>query len=137
MLGYGRAYGLRWAALRYFNAAGADPDGELGEAHDPEPHLVPRLIEAAKGKLGPVEIYGVGYPTEDGTAVRDHVRVSDLADAHVSALRYLLSQGESCALNLGTGRGASVRQVVTAVERVSGAAINVKPAPRRLGDPPH
>ena len=127
MLGYGRAYGLRWAALRYFNAAGADPDGELGEAHDPEPHLVPRLIEAAKGKLGPV----------DGTAVRDHVRVSDLADAHVSALRYLLSQGESCALNLGTGRGASVRQVVTAVERVSGAAINVKPAPRRLGDPPH
>jgi UDP-glucose-4-epimerase GalE len=133
---YGRAYGLRWAALRYFNAAGADPDGELGEVHDPEPHLVPRLIEAAKTKVGSVEIYGVDYPTEDGTAVRDYVHVSDLADAHVSALQHLLARGESTALNLGTGRGASVRQVVTAVERVSGAKIDVKPAPRRPGDPP-
>lgn len=132
---YGRAYGLRWAALRYFNAAGADPDGELGEMHNPETHLIPRLIEAALGRLGCVEIYGTDYPTEDGTAVRDYVHVSDLAEAHVAALQHLLSGHESFSANLGTGRGASVQEVVAAVEKISGAAIQAKLAPRRSGDP--
>ncbi len=133
---YGRAYGLRWAALRYFNAAGADPSGELGEVHNPETHLVPRLIEAALGRLESVEIYGVDYPTEDGTAVRDYVHVLDLAEAHVAALQHLLSGGESFSENLGTGHGVSVREVITAVERVSDSTINAKTAPRRVGDPP-
>lgn len=132
---YGQAYGLRWAALRYFNAAGADPDGELGEMHVPETHLIPRVIEAALGKLESVEIYGDDYPTKDGTAIRDYVHVSDLAEAHVSALQHLLSGGENLAANLGTGRGASVREVITAVEKVSGALIKAKIAPRRPGDP--
>jgi UDP-glucose-4-epimerase GalE len=132
---YGRAYGLRWTALRYFNAAGADPGGELGEVHIPETHLIPRLIEAALGRLESVEIYGGNYPTEDGTAIRDYVHVSDLAEAHVAALQYLLSGGESFAANLGTGRGASVREVITAVGKVSGTTINSKLAPRRPGDP--
>jgi UDP-glucose-4-epimerase GalE len=133
---YGLAYGLRWAALRYFNAAGADPDGDLGEVHDPETHLVPRLIEAALGRLETVEIFGADYPTDDGTAVRDYVHVLDLAEAHVATLRYLLSGGESFSANLGTGRGASVREVIGSVERVSGTTINTKLAPRRPGDPP-
>ncbi len=133
---YGRAYGLRWAALRYFNAAGADPEGELGEVHNPETHLVPRLIEAALGRLDSVEIYGGDYPTEDGTAVRDYVHVQDLAEAHVTALQHLLSGGESFSANLGTGRGASVREVITCVERVSGTTINTKLASRRPGAPP-
>ncbi len=133
---YGRAYGLRWAALRYFNAAGADPSGELGEVHNPETHLVPRLIEAALGRLESVEIFGVDYPTEDGTAVRDYVHVLDLAEAHVAAVQHLLSGGESFSANLGTGHGVSVREVITAVERVSDSTINAKTAPRRVGDPP-
>jgi UDP-arabinose 4-epimerase len=133
---YGRAYGLRWAALRYFNAAGADSSGDLGEVHNPETHLMPRLIEAALGRLKSVEIYGVDYPTKDGTAVRDYVHVQDLAEAHVAALQYLLSGGESFSANLGTGHGVSVREVITAVERVSGAAIDAQTAPRREGDPP-
>jgi len=132
---YGQAYGLRWAALRYFNAAGADPDGELGELHVPETHLIPRVIDAALGKLESVEIYGDDYPTKDGTAIRDYVHVSDLAEAHVSALQHLLSGGENFAANLGTGRGASVREVITAVEKVSGALIKATIAPRRPGDP--
>ena len=133
---YGSAYGLRWAALRYFNAAGADSSGDLGEVHNPETHLVPRLIEATLGRLKSVEIYGVDYPTEDGTAVRDYVHVQDLAEAHVAALQYLLSGGESFSANLGTGHGVSVREAITAVERVSGVAIDAKTAPRREGDPP-
>lgn len=133
---YGRAYGLRWAALRYFNAAGADPDGELGEVHNPETHLVPRLIEAALGRLESVEIYGADYSTDDGTAVRDYVHVLDLAEAHVATLQYLLSGGKSFSANLGTGRGASVREVITAVERVSRTRIKTKLALRRPGDPP-
>lgn len=133
---YGRAYGLRWAALRYFNAAGADPGGEIGESHSPETHLIPRLIEKAMGTLDSVEVYGIDYPTADGTAIRDYVHVSDLADAHVTTLQHLISGGENFAANLGTGRGASVREVIAAVEHVSGAAIDVKIAPRRPGDPP-
>jgi UDP-arabinose 4-epimerase len=133
---YGRAYGLRWAALRYFNAAGADPSGELGEVHNPETHLVPRLIEATLGRLESVEIYGIDYPTKDGTAIRDYVHVLDLAEAHVAALQRLISGGESFSANLGTGQGVSVREVISAVERVSGTMINAKTASRREGDPP-
>jgi UDP-arabinose 4-epimerase len=132
---YGRAYDLRWAVLRYFNAAGADPEGELGEAHNPETHLLPIVMEAAAGKRDAVEIYGVDYPTPDGTCIRDYIHVSDLAEAHVLALQRLLSQAGSFAINLGTGRGVSVREIVGAVERVVGAAIDVRLAPRRPGDP--
>jgi UDP-arabinose 4-epimerase len=133
---YGRAYDLRWAALRYFNAAGADPEQELGELHDPETHLLPLVIEAAMGKRDGVELFGVDYPTADGTAVRDYIHVSDLADAHVIALQKLLSGAESFSVNLGTGCGISGRQIVAAVERVVGTKVNVKPALRRPGDPP-
>ena len=133
---YGAAHGLRSVALRYFNAAGADPDGELGEEHDPETHLVPLAIGAALGRRGPLQIYGTGYPTADGTAVRDYVHVADLADAHVRALDYLEAGGESTALNLGSGRGYSVRQIVAAVERIAGRELPRREAAPRPGDPP-
>jgi UDP-arabinose 4-epimerase len=133
---YGQAYGLRWAALRYFNAAGADGDGEIGEDHDPETHLVPLVLQAALGRRECVEIYGTDYPTPDGTAIRDYIHVADLADAHLLALRWLLSGGEPLALNLGTGAGHSVREVIAAAEKVCGASIPVRAAARRAGDPP-
>ena len=132
----GTAHGLGWAALRYFNAAGADPDGELGEAHDPETHLVPNAILAALGRAPALEIFGTDYDTPDGTAVRDYVHVTDLADAHVRALEHLLGGGESMAINLGTGRGHSVREVLDAVERIAGTPVPSRAAPRRPGDPP-
>lgn len=132
---YGRAYNLRWASLRYFNAAGADPDGELGEVHDPETHVLPLVIQTAMGKRGTVEVFGVDYPTADGTCIRDYIHVSDLAEAHVIALQHILSNAESFSVNLGTGRGISVREMVAAVERLAGVAINLRPAPRRPGDP--
>jgi UDP-glucose-4-epimerase GalE len=134
--GYGQAYKMRWAALRYFNASGADPEGELGEEHNPETHLIPLAIRAALGKSPHVEIYGTDYSTPDGTAVRDYIDVSDLADAHVRALGYLMEGGESVALNLGTGQGHSVREVMAAVERVSRQRVPAREAPRRAGDPP-
>jgi UDP-arabinose 4-epimerase len=121
--------------LRYFNAAGADPDGELGEEHNPETHLVPRAVRAALSQ-SELEIYGEDYTTPDGTAVRDYIHVSDLADAHVLALRYLCGGGESCALNLGTGRGYSVREVIRAVEEITECNIKPRIMPRRDGDPP-
>jgi UDP-arabinose 4-epimerase len=133
---YGQAYGLRSVVLRYFNAAGADPDGELGEEHDPEPHLIPRVIQTVLGRLSEVEIYGDDYPTPDGTAVRDYIHVTDLATAHVLALQHLLRGGPSLALNLGTGRGYSVREVIRTVEKISRRQINVVPKPRREGEPP-
>ncbi len=133
---YGAAYGLRSVALRYFNAAGADPDAEIGEDHDPEPHLVPRVLMAAAGALPEVEVFGTDYPTPDGTCVRDYVHVSDLGDGHVRALEYLLGGGAGTALNLGTGRGHSVREVIAAAERVTGRRVPVRYAPRRPGDPP-
>jgi UDP-arabinose 4-epimerase len=133
---YGQAHGLRWVALRYFNAAGADPEGELGEEHHPEPHLIPRIVEAALGDRPNVEIYGSDYPTPDGTAIRDYIHVTDLAEAHSLALSYLLEGGENAAINLGTGKGHSVQQVVSAIERVVGRRISTKEASRRLGDPP-
>lgn len=133
---YSEAYGLRYMALRYFNAAGADPEGEIGEAHDPETHLIPIIIEAARGIRSHVSIFGTDYPTPDGTAIRDYVHVMDLADAHVLALRHLVDGGACGALNLGTENGSSVREVIAAVERVSGQPIEVREAARRAGDPP-
>lgn len=133
---YEAAYGLRSVALRYFNAAGADPDGELGENHDPETHLVPRTIRAALGIDPVLEVYGGDYPTDDGTAVRDFVHVADIAQAHVLALEHLIDEGPSSALNLGVGRGYSVREVVATVERVTGRRVPTRHRPRRPGDPP-
>jgi UDP-glucose-4-epimerase GalE len=132
---YAVAHDLRSVALRYFNAAGADPDGEIGEDHDPETHLIPLAIGAALGKRAPLQIYGTDYPTPDGTAVRDYVHVTDLADAHVSALDYLEAGGENSAFNLGTGRGYSVREVVAAVERIAGRELPRREAAPRAGDP--
>lgn len=133
---YGIAYGLRWVALRYFNAAGADPEGLLGEDHNPEPHLIPRAISAALGSGDVLEIYGTDYPTPDGTAVRDYLHVADLAEAHLTALAYLDKGGESTAFNLGTGQGHSVREVAAMVERVSGRKVPARETGRRTGDPP-
>src|SRR5260370_33505708 len=123
-------------ALRYFNAAGADPDGEIGEDHEPETHLIPRVLRAALGTGDPVEIYGTDYPTPDGTAIRDYIHVSDLADAHRRALLHLEGGGDSVQLNLGTGKGCSVREVIAAVERVGGRQVPRREAARRPGDPP-
>ena len=130
------AHGLKSVALRYFNAAGADPDAEIGEDHTPETHLIPLVIESALGQRSHVEIYGTDYATEDGSAVRDYIHVLDLADAHVRALQYLQNRGESVALNLGTGSGSSVREVIAAVEKNSGRQVPFKESPRRAGDPP-
>jgi UDP-glucose-4-epimerase GalE len=130
------AHGLQHVALRYFNAAGADPDGELGECHDPETHAIPLAVQAALGSGATFEIYGTDYPTPDGTAIRDYIHVTDLVEAHVKALRYLLEGGASVALNLGTGRGHSVREVLAAIARATGREIPTRLAPRRAGDPP-
>jgi UDP-arabinose 4-epimerase len=128
------AHGLPWMALRYFNAAGADPDGEIGEVHDPETHLVPLTIEAARGGR-PLQIFGDDYETPDGTCVRDYIHVSDIADAHVLAIKHLLEGGESCALNLANARGYSVKEVIATVARVAGNAVKSQTVPRRPGDP--
>lgn len=133
---YREAYGMRSVALRYFNAAGSDPDGEIGENHDPETHILPLVIQTALGQRDCFSIFGNDYPTPDGTAVRDYIHVSDLADAHLRALTYLTNGGESTAINLGTGKGYSVRQIVEAVERLSGLPVAVKELPCRAGDPP-
>lgn len=134
---YGSAYGLRSVALRYFNAAGADADGEIGENHDPETHLIPLVVQATLGQRPHVEVYGTDYATPDGTAIRDYIHVTDLAEAHVLALRYLIDGGESTAMNLGTSRGYSVREVIAAVERCAGGRkVPFRDAPRRQGDPP-
>ena len=130
------AHGLHYAALRYFNAAGADPDGEIGEDHDPETHLIPLLIRAAKGKGPPLSVFGTDYQTPDGTAIRDYIHVTDLADAHVRALEYLEHGGDSTCLNLGTGHGYSVREVINTFENVASCPVPFRDAPRRAGDPP-
>jgi UDP-glucose-4-epimerase GalE len=129
-----RAYGIAWTALRYFNAAGADPDGVLGEDHDPEIHVIPRAIDSALGRA-PFAIYGDDYDTPDGTCLRDYVHVTDLASAHLLALQALRAGERSAAYNLGNGRPISVREVVAAVERVAGRAVPAGRAPRRPGDP--
>jgi len=134
LLHYARAYEMRFAALRYFNAAGADPDGEIGEDHSPEIHIIPRAIDAATGGAG-LQVFGDDYPTPDGTCLRDYVHVSDLADAHLRALEAIVETGRSGAYNLGTGHPHSVREVIAAVERVSGRRVPWTIAPRRPGDP--
>jgi len=131
---FAEAYDMRYAALRYFNAAGADPDGDLGEWHTPETHLIPRVLLAAAGRIDPLEIYGDDYPTPDGTCVRDYIHVSDLARAHLLALRRLLEGADNLRLNLGAGRGSSVRQVIDTVTRVTERKIPVVVKPRRPGD---
>ena len=133
---YGEAHGLTHAALRYFNAAGADIDAEIGEDHDPETHLIPLVLQAASGDRPQIEIYGTDYPTPDGTAVRDYIHVQDLAEAHVKAIAHLLRGGASLQLNLGTGSGHSVREVIASAERVTGRRIPRRESPRRPGDPP-
>jgi UDP-glucose-4-epimerase GalE len=133
---YGQAYGLRSASLRYFNAAGADPEGEIGELHNPETHLIPLILQAALGQRPHIDIYGTDYPTPDGTAIRDYIHVQDLAEAHLRALEHLAAGRESTALNLGTGRGHSVREVIRVAEKVTGRPIPCREAPRRPGDPP-
>jgi UDP-arabinose 4-epimerase len=130
------ALGIRHVVLRYFNAGGADPEGEIGEAHDPETHLIPLVLLAALGQRPVVTIFGDDYPTDDGTCVRDYVHVSDLADAHVAAINWLASGEPSQSFNLGNGQGFSVAEVIRASEAVSGRRVNAEIHPRRSGDPP-
>jgi UDP-glucose-4-epimerase GalE len=132
---YAAAYGWGFAALRYFNAAGASPDGALGEDHDPETHLIPLVLQAVLGQRPAVEVFGTDYPTPDGTCVRDYVHVDDLAEAHLLALE-ALGPGKRLRYNLGTGRGHSVREVIRAAEEVTGKPVPVQEGPRRPGDPP-
>ena len=133
--GYSTAYGLKSVALRYFNAAGCDESGEIGEIHDPETHLIPNALAAVAGRKPQLEMYGDDYPTPDGTCVRDYIDVRDLATAHALALEYLDGGGETTQLNLATGKGNSVKEVVTAVEKVTGKPLPRRIAPRRAGDP--
>jgi UDP-glucose 4-epimerase len=132
---YAAAYGWGFAALRYFNAAGAAPDGSIGEDHDPETHLIPLVLQTALGQRSAIEVFGTDYPTPDGTCVRDYIHVDDLADAHLLALE-ALAPGKQLRYNLGTGRGYSVREVIRAAEEVTGKKVGVKEGPRRAGDPP-
>ena len=132
---YARAYGLGYAALRYFNAAGASPEGDLGEDHTPESHLIPIVLQVALGQRERITVFGDDYPTPDGTCVRDYIHVDDLAAAHLKALERL-EPGRGLQLNLGTGRGHSVRQVIDSCRRISGRPIAVEIGPRRPGDPP-
>jgi len=133
--GFRQAHGIESVALRYFNAAGCDPDGEIGEDHDPEPHLVPRVLLAALGKVDALDVYGDDWETRDGTCIRDYIHVSDLADAHVLALKKLEDRTAPAACNLGNGRGFSVREVIAAAARVTGRDVPHRFAPRRPGDP--
>lgn len=132
---YAAAYDWGYSALRYFNAAGASSDGTLGEDHDPETHLIPRVIFAAMGKIPQLDLFGTDYPTPDGTCIRDYVHVEDLAEAHRLVLERL-QPGRGLAYNVGTGKGSSVREVIRAVEEVSGRKVPVREGPRRAGDPP-
>lgn len=131
----GKLKGLRWIALRYFNAAGADPDGEIGEAHDPETHLIPLVLRAATPGEFTLQVFGTDYATPDGTAVRDYIHVQDLAAAHVLALRALQGAAVNDVFNLGTGKGASVSEIIDTVEKVTGAKVRYQTGARRAGDP--
>jgi UDP-glucose 4-epimerase len=130
------AYGLKSVIFRYFNAAGADPEGQIGEDHDPETHLIPLILQTAMGKRDAITIYGCDYPTDDGTCIRDYIHVSDLADAHVLGLQYLLSGNNSQIFNLGNGNGFSVQEVIDAAKQITGKPIRVIIGDRRAGDPP-
>lgn len=133
---FDRAYALRSSCLRYFNAAGADPDGELGECHEPETHLIPLVLQAASGRRAAVTIYAENYETPDGTCIRDYIHVADLCDAHLLAMEALLDGGPSTHYNLGNGAGYSILEVIDAVERVTGSKVAREGAARRAGDPP-
>jgi UDP-glucose-4-epimerase GalE len=133
---YDRAYGLRFAALRYFNAAGADESGEIGEVHDPETHLIPLALGATPKASTPLQIFGIDYPTSDGTCVRDYIHVNDLAEAHALALLRLANGEPSFTANLGTGKGRSVYEILKVVEEVTGSPVNRVESTRRAGDPP-
>lgn len=133
---YGKQSNLKWVALRYFNAAGADPDCDIGEWHVPETHLIPRLLDIASKQKDLIEVYGDDYDTFDGTCIRDYIHVEDLAKAHILALNYLNDSGSSQSFNLGNGDGYSVHQVIKAVREVTGKDIPIKIKPRRIGDPP-
>jgi UDP-glucose-4-epimerase GalE len=136
MLSYDPPYGLRFMSLRYFNAAGCDDSGEIGELHDPETHLIPAALQSATGARQELQIFGDDYDTRDGTCIRDYIHVDDLAEAHVLGLEYLAGGGASNILNLGTGTGHTVREVVTTIERAIGRELNKRIAGRRPGDPP-
>ncbi|TAE73935.1 MAG: UDP-glucose 4-epimerase GalE, partial [Verrucomicrobia bacterium] len=131
-----RAWGLRSACLRYFNASGSSSDGLIGEDHEPETHLIPRVLMAVSGEISHVDVFGTDYPTPDGTGVRDYIHVDDLATAHAKALDHLASGGDSLCCNLGTGVGVSVKEVIAAVEEITGKKVPVRYGPRRAGDPP-
>jgi len=133
---FGAAYPFRWTALRYFNAAGADLDGEIGESHEPESHLIPLAAKAALGKGKPLTVFGDDYDTPDGTPIRDYIHVVDLAEAHVEALGRLIGGGENLILNVGTGSGHTVLEVLKAADRVTGGRVPYSVGPRRAGDPP-
>jgi len=133
---YAEVYGLRFVSLRYFNAAGADPDGLIGEDHDPETHLIPLILDAALGRRKDITVFGEDYDTPDGTCIRDYIHVTDLAEAHLLALDYLeKGNGKSAVYNLGNGRGFSVLEVIQAAERVTGQTIPFRTGGRRRGDP--
>lgn len=133
---FAAAYNIKYVSLRYFNAAGADPGAEIGEDHDPETHLIPLVLDAASGKRAQIEIFGTDYETPDGTCIRDYIHVTDLADAHLLALEYLISGGNSDVLNLGNGNGFSVREVIAAALKITGCDIPYLESDRRPGDPP-
>ncbi len=132
---YSEAFGVRSVSLRYFNAAGADPSGEIGEDHQPETHLIPIILQTLLGKREHIQIFGTDYPTADGTCIRDYIHVNDLSDAHILALDALARGRETTAYNLGSGQGFSVREVIQCVERVTGKQVPVVESPRRPGDP--
>lgn len=133
---YHEAYGLEYVVLRYFNAAGADPDGELGESHNPETHIVPLVLDAASGEREDIKVFGTDYDTHDGSCIRDYIHVNDLAEAHLAALRYLEQGGESDFINLGNEKGTSVLEIIEAAKKVTGKDFTVTYVGRREGDPP-
>ncbi|MEJ2039794.1 MAG: UDP-glucose 4-epimerase GalE [Desulfosarcinaceae bacterium] len=133
---YCRVYGLKACVLRYFNAAGADPEAEVGERHIPETHLIPLVLDVACGKKPYLPVYGDDYPTPDGTCIRDFIHVQDIAQAHIQAMNYILADGDEFAFNLSNGNGYSIRQVIEAAHQVTGLSVRTKSLPRRPGDPP-
>jgi UDP-glucose 4-epimerase len=132
---YDRAYGLKSVCLRYFNAAGAHPDAQIGERHEPETHLIPLVLQAASGRRDAVRVFGRDYDTPDGTCIRDYIHVVDLCQAHLAALEFLRAPAQSAAFNLGNGSGFSVLEVIAAAEKITGRRITIEDAPRRAGDP--
>jgi len=132
---FNTAYDFKYISLRYFNAAGADPEGKIGESHKPETHLIPLVLDAASGKIDEIKIFGDDYQTKDGTCVRDYIHVTDLADAHFKALNFLAGKNNSTIINLGTGEGNSVKEIIAKTEEVTGKKINSRIVERRAGDP--